>query len=76
MLYALVRSTFQKFFLNFKPIADSCTVSNGGCDSNAVCSHDGSTNAVVCTCKTGYTNTGSSSNVVCTGKTYILETPS
>lgn len=49
-------------------IADSCEVNNGGCDENAVCSHDATTNAVKCTCKTGYTNTGSASNVTCTGK--------
>lgn len=47
--------------------ADSCLVKNGGCDPNAVCSHEQTTNAVKCTCKTGYTNTGSDSNVVCTG---------
>lgn len=47
-------------------IVDSCDVNNGGCDPNAECSHD-ATNAVKCTCKTGYTNTGSDFNVVCTG---------
>ncbi|CAM4896846.1 unnamed protein product [Rotaria socialis] len=47
--------------------SDSCKVSNGACDRNAVCSHDAKTNAVVCTCKAGYTNTGSGSKVVCTG---------
>ncbi|CAF3718297.1 unnamed protein product [Rotaria socialis] len=46
--------------------SDSCTANHGGCDANADCSHDATTNAVVCTCKTGYTNTGSGSNVVCT----------
>ncbi|CAF3032031.1 unnamed protein product, partial [Rotaria socialis] len=45
---------------------DSCAVNNAGCDANAVCSHDAKTNAVVCTCKTGYTNTGSGANIVCT----------
>ncbi|CAF2072259.1 unnamed protein product, partial [Rotaria magnacalcarata] len=45
--------------------ADSCTVNNGGCDPNAICSYDATTNAVKCTCKGGYTNTGSSVNVVC-----------
>lgn len=49
-------------------ISDSCEVNNGGCDPNAACSHDAATNAVKCTCKTGYTNTGSGSTVVCTGK--------
>ena len=48
--------------------ADSCLVNNGGCDINAICSHNASNNAAQCTCKTGYTNTGSSSNVICTGK--------
>ena len=50
-------------------VLDSCTVNNGGCDPNAACSHDSTTNAVKCTCKTGYTNTGTGSNVVCTGNT-------
>lgn len=48
--------------------ADTCQINNGGCDGNALCSHDATTNACKCTCKTGYTNTGSSSNVICTGK--------
>lgn len=47
--------------------ADSCLKDNGGCDKNAACSHDQSTNAVKCTCKIGYTNVGSESNVTCTG---------
>ncbi|CAF2029959.1 unnamed protein product [Rotaria magnacalcarata] len=38
---------------------DSCTVNNGGCDANAVCSHDTTTNAVKCTSKAGYTYFGS-----------------
>lgn len=46
---------------------DSCLVDNGGCHCDALCSHDPTTNAVVCTCKTGYTNTGSATNVTCTG---------
>ncbi|CAF5133671.1 unnamed protein product, partial [Rotaria magnacalcarata] len=33
------------------------------CDPNAGCSHDNTTNAVECTCKTGYTNTGVARNV-------------
>ena len=48
---------------------DACEVNNGGCDANAVCSHDAKTNAAKCTCKTGYTNVGSASNVICKGKT-------
>ncbi|CAF4378158.1 unnamed protein product [Adineta steineri] len=31
-----------------------------------MCSHDTATNAVKCTCKTGYTNTGSNGHVTCT----------
>ena len=50
---------------------DACEVKNGGCDCNAVCSHDSTTYAVVCTCKTGYTNTGSATNVTCTGMRII-----
>ena len=49
-------------------VTDSCQVNNGGCDSNAICSHDGTSNAVKCTCKTGYSNVGSDSNVVCKGE--------
>lgn len=49
-------------------LSDSCKVNNGGCGCTATCSHDSTTFAVRCTCKTGYTNTGTSSNVVCTGK--------
>lgn len=48
-------------------ITDSCLINNGGCDKNAACSHDATTNDVRCTCKTGYVNTGSNSTVVCTG---------
>ena len=47
---------------------DSCNVDNGNCDSYATCSHETSTFAVVCTCKTGYTNIGTERNVVCEGK--------
>ena len=56
----------------FAVIADSCLVSNGGCDANAICSHDNKTFDVVCTCKTGYTNTGSAPSVVCTGQITVL----
>ena len=55
-------------------IIDSCQVKNGACDVNSICSHENSTFAVVCTCKTGYTNTGSASNVTCTGETIISVT--
>ena len=48
---------------------DDCTMNNGGCGSNAICTHDPTTNAVLCACKAGYTNTGTNSSVVCTGKT-------
>lgn len=45
--------------------SDSCNVNNGGCNSNATCSHDSTTYACTCTCKTGFVNTGSATNVVC-----------
>ena len=54
-----------------KFVLDTCSVNNGGCDTNAACSYDSSCNAVKCTCKTGYTNVGTGSNVVCKGKTSI-----
>ena len=50
---------------------DTCQVNNGDCDVNAICSHDGKNNSVVCICKTGYTNSGSASNATCTGKSNI-----
>ena len=56
-------------------ISDACQVNNGGCDSNAICSHDGSTNEVICTCKVGYTNTGSESRVNCTGMYFCVNNP-
>ena len=52
---------------NIPHISDSCTVNNGGCDKNADCSHDKTTFAVVCTCKTGYTNVGTPTAVKCEG---------
>ena len=48
--------------------SDSCNTKNGGCGRNTDCSHDSKTNAVVCTCKTGYTNTGDDTSLTCTGK--------
>ena len=48
-------------------ILDSCNVNNGGCDKNADCSHDKTTFAVVCTCKTGYSNVGTDGIVKCDG---------
>ena len=62
----------NEFVPRRRPISDSCTVNNGGCDPNAFCSHDTTTNAVQCTCKTGYTNTGSGSTTVCKGNTSDL----
>ncbi|CAF1336590.1 unnamed protein product [Rotaria magnacalcarata] len=47
-------------------ILDTCTINNGGCDPNAACTHDKPTNAVVCKCRTGFTNTGTDESVVCT----------
>ena len=55
----------------YKLLLDSCQVNNGGCDPNAACSHDSATNAVKCTCKTGYANTGTGAAVVCTGNSII-----
>ena len=52
-------------------LIDICDVNNGGCDTNAACSHDATTFAHKCTCKTGYSNTGSDFNVTCTGQKYI-----
>lgn len=69
--YAQVRGKSSKTDLLLNTltcITDSCQVNNGGCDTNAFCSHDKTTNAVICTCKTGYTNTGSASAVVCKGR--------
>lgn len=53
-------------------LVDACDVKNGGCDVNAACSHQNGSYAVVCTCKTGYTNTGSASTVNCTGKDHLI----
>jgi hypothetical protein len=53
--------------VNSSMVIDACEFNNGGCDANAQCSHDAQTNAVQCTCKTGFTNTGCSAKVVCTG---------
>lgn len=52
---------------------DSCEVKNGGCDPNAVCSHDSKSNAVRCSCKGGYTNIGCAYAVVCKGMTSKLK---
>lgn len=49
---------------------DSCNVNNGGCDKNAVCSHDNTTSAIICTCKTGYTNIGTGGTVACGGELF------
>lgn len=82
VLYVLVRSfniefvidrisTIFFYFVN-DVFIDSCRVQNGGCDANAICSHDKSTNAVVCTCKTGYTNTGTAPTVICKGRFILI----
>ena len=42
-------------------------MNNGGCDKNAACTHDKDSFAVVCTCKTGYTNVGTATAVKCEG---------
>ncbi len=67
MTLKLIRCDKCNWFL------DSCSVNNGGCDANAVCSYDSSCNAMKCTCKTGYTNAGSGSNVVCKGDNFIKD---
>ena len=54
-------------------IVDSCLVNNGGCGINATCSHDDTTDAVRCTCKTGFINIGSSSAVMCRGSIFWFE---
>lgn len=50
---------------------DSCLVGNGVCDTNADCTHESKTNAVICVCKVGYVNTAPVPNVVCTGRRSI-----
>jgi hypothetical protein len=57
----------HSFHFHFEYWQDSCQVNSGGCDVNAICSHDNTTNAVVCTCRPGFTNTGTNDNVKCTG---------
>ena len=52
-----------------RSLLDPCLEDNGGCDENALCSYDASTNKAQCTCKTGYTNTGTAPIVTCTGNT-------
>ncbi|CAF4395274.1 unnamed protein product, partial [Rotaria magnacalcarata] len=47
-------------------LSSNAQVNNGGCDSNATCSHDASTNGVVCSCKNGFVNTGCGTTVKCT----------
>ena len=71
-----VVKTRKELFWCSSLVADTCQVQNGGCDVNAICSHDGITNAVTCRCKTGYTNTGSATNVSCTGRSIICITTS
>ena len=58
-------------FIHHQIFVDSCLIDNGGCDAYAICSHSNATNAVICTCKTGFTNTGTGSNVTCTGTSSI-----
>ena len=60
---------YLSMFLSLKIVAQ---VNNGGCEVNAICSHDKTTNDVKCTCKTGYTNTGSQTNINCTGMIRLL----
>jgi hypothetical protein len=51
--------------------SDSCKVNNGGCDRNADCTHNTTTFAVKCICKTGYVNTGCVCNAFCIGEQSI-----
>ena len=53
--------------------SDGCLVKNGGCDANAVCSHDSKTYAIRCNCRTGFINVGCICNPVCAG-TAMTET--
>lgn len=53
-------------------LIDACEVNNGGCEVNAICSHDPKTYAAKCTCKTGYKNVGSPSNVICKGRIRLI----
>ena len=53
--------------IDYFHFVDSCLVNNGECEKNAICSHDTTTFAVICTCKTGFTNVGSDANVTCQG---------
>ena len=60
-----------KIFLIFSHV-DSCTKSNGGCNDNALCSHASPSNAVVCTCKVGFTMKGTGSDAICVGELVLL----
>ncbi|CAF4579308.1 unnamed protein product, partial [Rotaria socialis] len=44
--------------LNSVLVIDSCKVNNGDCDSNATCTHDSVTFAVVCSCPIGFVRSG------------------
>ena len=68
-----VRFASTDFWPTFKILlVDSCKVKNGGCDQYADCTHNADTFAVVCTCKTGYTNVGDAQKVICKGKNLEL----
>lgn len=54
-------------------ILDSCLVNNGGCEKNAICSHDPKSNEVKCICKRGFTNTGTESVTNCTGMILVFD---
>ena len=64
---AQVNSLTAIYFPARRIYADACQVANGGCDVNSICSHQSPSNAVVCNCKTGYTNTATGAGVSCTG---------
>ena len=71
LMFSFASVTDDSFNILEILISDSCQVNNGGCGPNTICSHDPKTNAVVCSCKPGYTNTGSGSTVVCKG-TFVI----
>lgn len=59
----ILRDSMYHFYM----MTDECEINNGECGLNAACSHDPKTNAVVCTCQTGYTNIGTAPDVICAG---------
>ena len=54
-------------------LTDVCSVNNGGCDINADCSHAVGSDACICKCKSGFTNTAATGPVVCKGNATQVE---